>query len=651
MPRMKRKVIMCKRSKKRGLRGGEINTAARVDSEGLHGITGRYSFTRGMDLTPEVCGEWFGNIKGLDNATRTTAFDKTTGNLLKGTYVGKRDYADCKKIINDVSLANQEAQEAQTKQEAMQEAKRTQLEAQLDQAQLDQAQLDQAQLDQAQLDQAQVVQAREFTTTLSTNNTDQTLTLEKCRAEKLHIQNTPYFEYKIYSPARSTLPPNGKDQLKTQVGTFTQLPISYFLTKALDTPTSISFASLYGGNKPNPNKQYINDYLTCINHVKTQFEKIVIASSEEQSPTFRKEGQNVLRDFGKHPDCSIVLLASNVGIEIQKPENDGAVFVLPSQFNGAEYMSPSNGHQTQLTTYKMDLTAGPLGQLSCHPVVAKFILDHAARTGFTSDPFLVINAIDNVILELNATDVTSLTLTNGYLEVPEKLRDKPDSNFNLMEIDLNPQIVYIFDSFCQRLKVLQTDDVPTSGLKPPPKSHSDPNGYVQFNSDATSKVTLIYASAVPLDYMSRINKEKSTLQYCVAGFDLVAQYFGAMVSAYCKQKEKNTDEKVKLFLTPLGGGVFHNPREMIASAILLAYHQAKQIITDFDNRVAVIFLIWDGNPAEINDFTKFFNLAPAGTPRAPETNANGGNKSRRRHRPKTCRRIMRTRNKKYNRKR
>jgi len=628
---------MCKRSKKRGLRGGEINTAARVDSEGLHGITGRYSFTRGMDLTPEVCAKWFGNIKGLDSAARSTAFDKNTDKLLKGTYVGKRDYADCKKIINDVRLANQEAQEAQTKQEAMQEAKRTQLEAQLDQAQLDQAQLD---------------QAREFTTTLSTNNTDQTLTLEKCRAEKLHIQNTPYFEYKIYSPATSTLPPNGKDPLKTQVGTFTQLPISYFLTKALDTPTSISFASSYGGNKPNLNRPYINDYLTCINHVKTQFEKIVIASSEEQSPTFRKEGQNVLRDFGKHPVCSIVLLASNVGIEIQNPENDGAVFVLPSQFNGAEYMSPSNGHQTQLTTYKMDLTAGPLGQLSCHPVVAKFILDHAARTGFTSDPFLVINAIDNVILDLNATDVTSLTLTNGYLEVPEKLRDKPDdSEFNLTKIDLNPQIVYIFDSFCQRLKVLQTDDVPTSGLKPPPKSHSDPNGYVQFNSDATSKVTLIYASAVPLDYMSRINKEKSTLQYCVAGFDLVAQYFGAMVSAYCKQKEKNTDKKVKLFLTPLGGGVFHNPREMIASAILLAYHQAKQIITDFDNRVAVTFLIWDGNPAEINDFTNFFNLAPAGTPRAPETNANGGNKSRRRHRPKTCRRIMRTRNKKCNRKR
>ena len=129
---MKRKGMMCKRSKKRGLRGGAIDTTSRIDNEGLHGITGRYSFTRGRDLTPDVCGQWFENIKGLDTATLSKMRD-TKGDL-KGTYVGKRDYADCKKIIENVGLAKQEAQakqeakqEAQTKQEAIQEAKRTQI--------------------------------------------------------------------------------------------------------------------------------------------------------------------------------------------------------------------------------------------------------------------------------------------------------------------------------------------------------------------------------------------------------------------------------------------------------------------------------------------------------------------------------------------
>ena len=641
MPIMKRKGMMCKRSKKRGLRGGAINTTSRIDNEGLHGITGRYSFTRGRDLTPDVCGQWFENINGLDAAILEKMRD-TKGNL-KGTYVGKRDYADCTKIIENVGLAKQEAQakqeakqEAQTKQEAIQEAKRTQLYQAPVEAQVDQAQVE-----------AQVDQPKEFTTTLSTN-TGQTLTLEKCMAEKLHIENTPYFEYKIHSPATSTVPPTGGTTKETPVGTFTQLPISYILTKALGTPTSISFASLYGGNALNHNRRWINDYLSCIKHVKTQIEKIekLVIKPTEQSSTFRTNG--LLRNFGKQPDCKIVLLASNVGTEIQKPENDGAVFVLPSQFNGAEYMNPRTGHQTKLATYKIDLTAGPLGQLSCHPVVAKFILDHAARTGFTSD-FLVINAIDNVISDLDTINVTSLTLTNGYLEVPEKLNDK-EGDFDLIHIGINPEIVYIFDSFCQRLKVLQTDDVPTSGLQPPPKNHKDHEGYSQFNSGATYKVTLIYASAVPLSYDTEINVEKSTIQYCVAGFDLVAQYFGAMVSAYRKQKEKTTNAKVKLFLTPLGGGVFNNPREMIASAILLAYYQAKKVIADFDDMVDVIFLVWDGNPAEINDFTKFFKQAPTAPVAAAPEQSSGGNKSRRRHRPKTCRRNMR-RNKRYTRKR
>lgn len=104
------------------------------------------------------------------------------------------------------------------------------------------------------------------------------------------------------------------------------------------------------------------------------------------------------------------------------------------------------------------------------------------------------------------------------------------------------------------------------------------------------------------------------LQYCVAGFDLVAQYFGAMVSAYNKSKQGAANaEKVKLFLTPLGGGVFQNPREMIASSVLLAYYQAQELLTNFDDNVQVIFLAWDGKqrqrnfPHECSDFSEFFN--------------------------------------------
>jgi hypothetical protein len=420
------------------------------------------------------------------------------------------------------------------------------------------------------------------------------LNLEECRVYKKRFGNLQIFFYQIYSPAATTEPPSGGKQTQTPVGTFTQLPIS-FLLRVAGQQTPFSFASFYGDKKER--KLYFSDYLSCLENVKQNFgPNVNISSSVSQSEQFAVSSE--LREFGKGDKCKIVLVAGNVGIQIQNSDNHGAIFVLPSQLNGAEYPSPKA--ITDLNKYKGDPTAGPLGQLSFHPVVAQFVMDHAARTDFTSE-FLVINAIDNVISELLTLGITSLELKNGYLIVPEKLNTGEEL---VLKDGENPSenAIAIFDSLSTRLKVLQTEDVPTSGLKPPGK-------YTEFNFGSTTKATPIYASAVPLNYSPDINAKKSTLQYCVAGFDLVAQYFGAMVSAYNKSKKPGQapGKKVKLFLTPLGGGVFNNPREMIACSALLAYYQAQQLFADFDNSVEVIFLVWDGSEAECKDFTEFFN--------------------------------------------
>jgi hypothetical protein len=473
-----------------------------------------------------------------------------------------------------------------------------------------------------------------FDTTLVANQipsqrSEPTLTLRGCKAIKKGITGTSdNFKYEIYSPAATTETPNGGAQQETLVGTFTQLPVGTIL-KMAGKETPFSFASFY--NSDTTRESYFKDYLSCLENVKKKFGiKNDPEKGISQKETFRNAESSILRNFGKTPQCKIVLVAGNVGTEIQKPENNGARFLLPSQLNGAEYPSPKP--VTDLNSYKYDPTGGPLGQLSCHPVVAKFILEHAARkiptTGndFTSN-FLVINAVDDVIDGINNNmDSKSLTgmklnLNNGYLEVSP---DLVSSNFELTNM---AAISEIFNKFSSKLKVLQTDDVPTNGLTPP-------NIYTKFNSESTSKVSLIYASAVPLNYQSAINPEKSTLQYCVAGFDLVAQYFGAMVSAYYRkqqllestalaaaaaaaagapdadQRQKEHQElfnPTKLFLTPLGGGVFKNPREMIASSVLLAYYQAQQLFSDFDANVQVIFLVWDGSEDECSDFSEFFN--------------------------------------------
>jgi hypothetical protein len=428
-----------------------------------------------------------------------------------------------------------------------------------------------------------------------------TLTLTGCKAVKKGITGTSdNFKYEIFSPAATTEPLNGGAQQETLVGTFTQLPVS-FLLRLTRQETPFSFASFYG-DPTKTRKPYFNDYLSCLKNVKDRF------GSESdpygsQIDNFRPVESSKLRQFGKNPQCKIVLVKGNVGAEVQKEDNDGSVFVGASQLNGAEYPFPEP--VTDLNEYKYDSTGGPLLQLSCHPVVAKFILDHAERTGFTSSPFLVINAVDGVLPKCSRN--FNVKLNNGYLEVSEKLKDGKELELNVGE-NPSPNATAIFDSFCDNLKVLQTDDVPTSGLTPP----TPPNIYTEFNSNSTSKVSLIYASAVPLSYSlrgSNVNPEKSMLQYCVAGFDLVAQYFGAMVSAYNKSinQKQQSQTKVKLFLTPLGGGVFKNPREMIASSVLLAYYQAQQLFADFDDKVKVIFLVWDGSPDECSDFSEFFN--------------------------------------------
>jgi hypothetical protein len=83
-------------SKKRLLHGGEINTAAVIDDEGIHGIT-KTGFWVDKEkeiekLTKEVCRNWFGNLRNHpDFNTRAL---KTDGSV-KGTTNGLENIAIC----------------------------------------------------------------------------------------------------------------------------------------------------------------------------------------------------------------------------------------------------------------------------------------------------------------------------------------------------------------------------------------------------------------------------------------------------------------------------------------------------------------------------------------------------------------------------
>lgn len=86
-------------SKKRVLRGGEINTTAVIDGSGIHGITKNgFWVNKEEELTEDICRTWFSNLRKHQNFV-TGAFN--ADGSLKGTKNGLENIAICESILND----------------------------------------------------------------------------------------------------------------------------------------------------------------------------------------------------------------------------------------------------------------------------------------------------------------------------------------------------------------------------------------------------------------------------------------------------------------------------------------------------------------------------------------------------------------------
>jgi hypothetical protein len=258
---------------------------------------------------------------------------------------------------------------------------------------------------------------------------------------------------------------------------------------------------------------------------------------------------------------------SEIMTQIKDPSSAEAWFVLPSQLNGAEYVSDQD-IASHVEDYKYDNTGGPRGQLAGHPAAAQYILDHAANEDRPNG----INAIDLIEPALNAAGFP-FKLVNGYLKIPP-----------IPEEERQSAACDVLDHHLSALRPLIMSSVPASGLTSDKKSLTAPG----------HAVTLVYASAVPVDsYLNRTRDEKQVkFQTRIAKRILVAQYYGALKAAAASI---GTKEPVQIFLMPLGGGVFSNPWDII----MLAVTQAIDMLEDDElTRLDVHILTWNGAPAE-----------------------------------------------------
>merc|ERR1712187_512944 len=82
----------------------------------------------------------------------------------------------------------------------------------------------------------------------------------------------------------------------------------------------------------------------------------------------------------------------------------------------------------------------------------------------------------------------------------------------------------------------------------------------------------------------------------VAEAILVAQYYGALRIAASAAKNGRT----KVFLMPLGGGVFNNSWDSIGKSMALA---VEMLTFDERNRLDIKALAWKGNPSEKEKLT------------------------------------------------
>lgn len=259
------------------------------------------------------------------------------------------------------------------------------------------------------------------------------------------------------------------------------------------------------------------------------------------------------------PKISIV--NSEIMKEIQNPDNEGAYFVLASQFNGAEFPSESSV-VGQIDEYKFDRTGGPRGQLAVHPAAGQFILDNAEteeRKG--------INALLELLSAWNAAGL-ELSLKNGYLVIPTLDQSTAKTAMDVLKRNLHT------------VRILCMQNLPATGLTP---NHMG-------LCEATHRVNIVYAAAVPVQcYMNPREADQGLFQLQIAEALSTAQYYGSL-------KKAAADGKPKIvYWMALGGGVFNNDWDTIVGSMSKAVEMLTQVELDtLDIRV----LAWVGSEEE-----------------------------------------------------
>ena len=290
-------------------------------------------------------------------------------------------------------------------------------------------------------------------------------------------------------------------------------------------------------------------------------------------------------------------IVGDVGKLHRHSDNNGAVVQVASQFNCLEMISPRHTPNDGITIYANDQTQGPICALACPAgtLYRNYFIGENGNDTHTGQGGLKSNQIDNLedidkylhntpppisedelaTINDDITNIHQPTRKNKYWKM-ENGYALPSRGTSIRE--LGERIEEGGSELKQNI---------TSLLRVGVHWSTEVWNANQNNNKDDHRVTQVFSSALPIGYDNTLSTIQDWEPF--ARLVLNGTYEATLLIASILARQKG--ERIKVFLTKVGGGVFGNPSEWIESSIRTA-------IDKFEKEPIDIYLVHYGSIEE-----------------------------------------------------
>ena len=253
---------------------------------------------------------------------------------------------------------------------------------------------------------------------------------------------------------------------------------------------------------------------------------------------------------GQYKGLSFEHIVGDAGDLHRDPKNEGAVFQAASQFNCLEMVSPTKTPENGITGYAYDKTQGPSCALAC-----------PAGT-------LYRNYFVNGAGQGNGKQLDMLCDIDDYVG-----NNTPDCNRKYWSMENGYAMASTRTSIAQLHQKLESKECNTTEIATLLRVgvHWDTEVHNYHGSGKLHNVSQVYCSALPIGYD---NTSSTSMWRPFAQAILSGTYEATLAVAAILARERG--QRVSVYLTKVGGGVFGNDPEWIKLSIQQALDKHRE---------------------------------------------------------------------------